>query len=169
MASSRVCAPQLSLALARHYRNNVVIITSMNRQTISWICQGKAKKTPKTSQALHPAAGCTSLVEHLCKHKTSSSALSGLQQNVSSEQALNQLCLAPGGTLCWSYVGLSLIAHDRVATSKFKKVGASNPLLCKVKSLHDESEQHLTHITYMYRISSLSLLYYCPIRSRRCK
>lgn len=56
---------------------------------------GKGKKT----LVLQYTAG-KSLVEHLCKHKTSSSALSGLQRNVSSEQALNQLCLALRGALC---------------------------------------------------------------------
>lgn len=100
---------------------------SVNWQTFSWICadnfdkEGKKtkQKFKKTNApVLRPTAG-RGLVEHLCKHKTSSSALSGLQRNVSSEQALNQLCLALRGTLCWSHVGLSLIAHDRVATSQF--------------------------------------------------
>lgn len=56
---------------------------------------GGSKK--KHTLVLQYTAG-KSLVEHLCKHKTSSSALGGLQRNVSSEQALNQLCLAPQGS-----------------------------------------------------------------------
>jgi len=34
-----VCAHQLNLALVCHYGNSVTIITSMNRQTVNWICR----------------------------------------------------------------------------------------------------------------------------------
>lgn len=65
--------------------------------------------------------GCRSGEEHLCKHETSW-CLRGLQRNISSEQALNQLCLALGGAeLCRRRAGLPLVAHDRVATSKFEQ------------------------------------------------
>lgn len=146
MASSRVSVHQLNLAVVWDNRNNVVIIPSMIRQTISCICQADYGK--KSSLALHPTAG-RSLMEHLCKHKTSSSALCGLQRNVSSKQALNQLCLALGGTLCWSYVGLSLIAHDRVATSKFKSSGLKSFIVSHIaKWNHCKTtlEQHLVSI-----------------------
>lgn len=41
-----VCAHQLNLALVCHYRNNAAIITSMNWQTISWICLADLEKKP---------------------------------------------------------------------------------------------------------------------------
>lgn len=67
---SRVCAHQLNLALVCHYGNNAAIITSMNRQTISWICRADLVGRKNSLWALHTTAG-RSLVEHLCKHKTS--------------------------------------------------------------------------------------------------
>lgn len=147
VASSGVHVHQLNLALACHYRDNAVIITSMNRQKTSWICRAWLCR-----KNLHPAAG-RSLVEHLSKHKTSSSALGGLQRNVSSEQALNQLCLALRGTLCWSHVGLSLIAHDRVATSKFKS-WASNPSSCST------SQSEIT----AWLLSNISVIQHCVLK-----
>lgn len=143
----QVCVHQLNLAPARHYGNNAAIITSMNRQTISWICQAdlENEKKKKTLWLRSPIAG-RSLVEHLCKHKTSSSALGGLQRNVSSTQALNQLCLALGGTLCWSHVGLSLIAHDRVATSKFKSSGLKSFIMQHIAESNHSTTTLVQHL-----------------------
>lgn len=149
------CFAKLNLTVFDHNANQWIGKHLAGFVLITLIKRGKKtkQKFKKTNApVLRPTAG-RGLVEHLCKHKTSSSALSGLQRNVSSEQALNQLCLALRGTLCWSHVGLSLIAHDRVATSQFFffffKLGAQNLQDCRVKLLHDNSWA-TPHVYYMH-------------------
>lgn len=93
---------QANLAKVCHRLNDAAIIDSNNKLDLLGRLREEKERDNKKNRRLwpaHPTAGCRSLVEHLCKHKTSSPALDGLQQNVSSEQALNQLCLALGGPL----------------------------------------------------------------------
>lgn len=137
--------------------NHINESTSNKLDSSGWLCEGEEK----ASLAPHPTAGCRSLVEHLCKHKTSSSALSGLQQNVSSEQALNQLCLALGGTLCWSHVSLSLIAHDRVATSKFKSLGLKSSTVSHIAEWNQCTTTGATSRIYYWKV--LNILHFTAL------